>query len=178
MNEGRISIRYASALYAMAVEKKCEVKVYEQLIVLTNSYFQTPALSIALSNPTYTKKQKLDLMITASGTKVIKELITFFEFILDKKRESYLLFICMSFQDIYRKDKKLVVGEIISTVELNDKALKQITAFVQSKYDQKLDLITKIDPSLIGGFIFEVNNQRMDASIKAELRRIQLSMTA
>ncbi len=178
MNEGRISIRYASALYAMAVEKKCEEKVYEQIIVLTDSYFQTPTLSIALSNPIYNKQQKLDLMLTATGKTVVKELNTFFEFILEKGREDFLLFMCMSYQEIYRKEKKLVVGEITSATQLNDKAIQQITNFVKAKYDQKLDLITKIDASLIGGFIFEVNNQRMDASIKAELKRIQHSMTA
>ena len=178
MNEGRISIRYAGALYAMAVEKKCEHTIYKQLFTLTNSYFGTPGLSDALSNPIYTKKQKLDLLITASGKSSSKELISFFEFVLDKGREEFILFMCMSYQDIYRKEQKMVVGEIISTVSLDDKAIKQITEFVKAKYDQKLELISKIDPSLIGGFIFEVNNQRMDASIKEELKNIQLSMTA
>lgn len=178
MNEGRISIRYAGALYAMAVEKKCEHKIYEQLFTLAKSYFETPALSNALSNPIYTKKQKLDLLITASGKGTPKELVSFFEFVLDKGREEFMLFMCMSFQDIYRKEQKMVVGEIVSAVNLDDKAIKQITSFVKAKYDQKLELISKIDPSIIGGFIFEVNNQRMDASIKEELKRIQLSMTS
>ena len=178
MNEGRISKRYAGALYAMAVEKKCEHIIYKQIFTLTSSYFETPGLSNALSNPIYTKKQKLDLLITASGKNAPKELVTFFEFVLDKGREEFLLFMCMSFQDIYRVEQKMVVGEIVSAVELDDKAIQQITKFVQAKYDQKLELISKIDPSIIGGFVFEVNNQRMDASIKEELRRIQLSMTA
>jgi F-type H+-transporting ATPase subunit delta len=178
MNEGRISIRYAAALFAFAVEKKCEDKVYEQIQVLSNSFFQIPALALALSNPTYTKQQKLDLLITASGKKIEKELNTFFEFVLDKGREDFLLFICMSFQDAYRKEKKLVVGEITSAVKVNEKAIKQITDFVKAKYDQKLELITKTDSSLIGGFVFEVNNQRIDASVKEALRQLEISMTA
>jgi F-type H+-transporting ATPase subunit delta len=84
----------------------------------------------------------------------------------------------MSYQDIYRKEKKLVVGELVSATKLNDKALQKITDFVKARYNQKLELKTSINPDLIGGFVFEVNNQRMDASIKEELKKIQASMTA
>lgn len=178
MNEGRISIRYAGALYAMAVEAKCEHKIYEQLITLTNSYFHTPGLSNALSNPIYNKQQKLDLLTTASGKVIEKELVTFFELVLSKGRTEFILFMCMSYQDIYRKAQKLVVGEITSAVTLDKNAVDQLTNFVKAKYDQKLEIISKIDPSIIGGFILEVNNQRMDASIKEELKKIQLSMTS
>ncbi len=178
MNEGRISIRYAGALYDMAFKQKSEQQVYQQLIVLTQAFFTVPELVEALSNPTYSKKQKLDLLITASGKNAPEALITFFEFVLSKGREPFMLFICMSYQDLYRKEQKMVVGELISAVEVSAKTIKKMTDFVQKKYNQQLDLITKIDPSIIGGFIFEVNNQRIDASIKAELRKIERSLSA
>src|ERR1035437_660375 len=126
MNEGKISIRYARALYAMAVEKKSEKAVYDQIFTLSESFFALPGLAEALSNPIYTKKQKYDLMITASGKKTPKELEKFFEFVLEKDREEFLLFICMSFQDIYREEQKMVIGEIVSAVQLNDKAIQKI----------------------------------------------------
>jgi F-type H+-transporting ATPase subunit delta len=178
MNEGRISIRYAGALYAMAVEKKCEQAIYEQIVTITDAFLQIPELANALSNPIYTKKQKLDLLIASTNNKATKELISYFEFILDKGREEFMIFMCMSYQEIYRKEKKLVVGEIISAVKLDDKAIQQLKDFVKTKYNQQLEMRTKIDPELIGGFVFEVNNQRIDASIKEELRKIHSSLTA
>ncbi|MBN1463360.1 MAG: F0F1 ATP synthase subunit delta [Paludibacteraceae bacterium] len=178
MNEGRISIRYAQALYAMAAEKKCENEIYEQMLLLTQAFFQVPEFSVALSNPIYSKEQKLNLLLTAIGKEISKELRTFFEFVLEKGREEFLIFFSMSYQDIYRKEKKLVVGELVSATKLNDKALQKITDFVKARYNQKLELKTSINPDLIGGFVFEVNNQRMDASIKEELKKIQASMTA
>lgn len=178
MNEGKISIRYARALYAMAIETKTEKAIYDQIFMLSNAYFHMPALKEALSNPIYTKEQKLNLLNTASGPNTPKPLEQFFKFVLDKGREEYMLFMCMSFQDIFRKEQRMVIGELISAVPLDDKIIARIKKYVMEKYNQSLELTVKIDPTLIGGFIIEVNNQKMDASIKAELKRIQLAMTA
>jgi F-type H+-transporting ATPase subunit delta len=176
MNEGRISIRYANALYALAVEKGAQEEVYAQMTTLAHSFIQLPKISEALSNPMYSAEQKINLLVTAAGVKISALVKQFIEFVVAKGREEYMVFMSMSFQDIYRKNERIVEGKISSTVHLPEETLNRIVRFIKIKYRQKLELTTHIDHDLIGGFVMEVNNFRFDASLKTELANIQKNL--
>ncbi len=180
MNLGKISIRYASALYALAVEKKEQDKVYEQMKVLSQAFICVPNLTDALSNPMYSQENKIILLETAcGGGKEINPLVkTFIEFVVRKGREEYMLFMAMSFLKIYRKEEKIVLGNIISTVELPEETINKIKRFITIKYRQHLELHTEIDKNIIGGFIMEVNNYRFDTSLRTKLESIKRSLIA
>jgi F-type H+-transporting ATPase subunit delta len=42
---------------------------------------------------------------------------------------------------------------------------------------EKLELVTKIDPSLIGGFVASVGSKVIDASLASQIRKLGLSLS-
>lgn len=177
MNEGKISIRYANAVYALAVEQGLQNEVYNEMRILSESFIRLPKITDALSNPMFSAEDKIKLLTTASGQTISAVMQQFIKFVVQKGREEYMVFISMSFQDIYRKKERMVLGKISSPVALPEETIKQIKRFITVKYRHHLDLHTEIDPSLIGGFVMEVSNYRFDASVKNELQRIQNELT-
>ncbi len=178
MDLGKIGNRYAGALYAIAVEKKEQDSVYEQMKVLSQAFISVPDLTEALSNPMYSDENKIVLLATACGKKVNPLVQTFLEFVVKKGREEYMLFIAMSYLKIYRKEERIVIGNIISTVDLPQETIDKIKRFITVKYRHHLELHTEIDQDIIGGFIMEVNNYKFDASLKAKLESIKRSLIA
>lgn len=177
MNEGKISIRYANAIYALAVEQGLQEEIYKQMCLLSDAFMALPQITEALSNPMYSNDDKVKLLSTACGKDVSALMIQFIKFIVEKGREEYMVFISMSFQDIYRKKERIVRGRISSTVALPEEAINRIKRFITVKYRHHLDLVTELDSELIGGFVMEVNNFRFDASVKSELQRITNQFT-
>jgi ATP synthase, F1 delta subunit len=173
MDEGKISIRYARALYALAVEKGIEQQVYNEMQILSQAFLEVADLSKTLANPMHTVEEKLSLLTTASGSDISSLLSDFFRFVIKKGREEFMIFIAMSYQDYYRAKQHIVVGKITSTLPLKEESLEKVRQLVKNNFDSTIDLSTKVDPSIIGGFILEVNNFRMDSSIKTELQNIQ-----
>ncbi|MBP5307152.1 MAG: F0F1 ATP synthase subunit delta [Paludibacteraceae bacterium] len=177
MNTGKISVRYARALYAAAQEQGCEETVFAQMQHLSEVFFQMPELAAALANPLFAGDEKVKLLLTASGSDVHPLLNQFFHFVVQKERESLFQFMVMSFLDIYRKEKDIVLGKIISAIELDDKVFERLKSFIRKKSGVEAVLSRQTDDKLIGGFVLEINNSRLDASVRTRLREIENHLT-
>jgi F-type H+-transporting ATPase subunit delta len=103
MNLGKLSIRYAQALYSLAEEKNLQDVIFSEMNQLVSSFFQVRELSQAISNPLYASQDKLQLLVNAAGVEISDLLKHFFQFVIDKGRESQILFIAMSYRDIHAK---------------------------------------------------------------------------
>jgi F-type H+-transporting ATPase subunit delta len=176
MNEGKISVRYAQALYALAVEKKLQQETYEAFERLTQAFFEVPALARTLANPMHTRAQKLELLLTASASKPNSLLAEFFSFVIDKGREDFMVFISMSYQKIYRTAERVVLGKITSALPLEEASIAKIRQLVDTQFSASIELTTAVEPDILGGFILEVDNFRMDSSIRTELQHIRAEL--
>jgi len=173
MDEGKISVRYAHALYALAEEKGIHHEIYKAMQTMSQAFLEYPALTKALANPMYSGKEKQKLLETATGGNVSTLLNDFFKFVIKRGREEFMIFIAMSYQKYYREKQRIVVGKITSAMPLQEEAIAKIRHLVDVKYDASIELTTKIEPEIIGGFIFEVDNYQMDSSVRKALQNIQ-----
>jgi len=176
MDEGKISVRYAQALYALAEEKNLQKEIYASMERLTQAFFQVPELAHTLANPMHTRTEKLDLLITASACKPKSLLADFFRFVIDKGREEFMVFMSMSFQKIYREKERVVLGKITSAIPLKDASIAKIRQLVDKQFSASIELTTDVEPEIMGGFILEVDNYRMDSSIRTELEHIRTEL--
>ena len=174
MDNGKISVRYARALFETAKEQQCETEVYEQLMRLTGNYSQAiGAFDEALSNPIIAGEEKVKLLKTAIGDQVHPCLARFIEFVSEKKRENKILLIALKYQEMYRKEKNLLKADVTTAAEIDDQALQRITQFVEQTFNRSVEMHTKTNPGLIGGFILDIEHNRMDASVKGRLEKLK-----
>lgn len=177
MDEGKISGRYARALYDLAEEQGSHHQIYAEMETLSQAFLQFPNLTRTLSNPMHTQYEKRNLLEAAAGVKVTPLLKEFFRFVIEKGREAYMVFISMSYQKLYREKQRIVRGKITSAVHLKEETIDKIKRLINKDFHSIIELSTEINPDIIGGFIFEVNNYLMDSSIKNRLKQIQNEWT-
>jgi F-type H+-transporting ATPase subunit delta len=68
---------------------------------------------------------------------------------------------------------------VITAVDLSEQQRSQIQDRVKGLTGaNSVDLVVTIDPSLLGGVIVKVGSQVIDASLRTQLRRIGMQLTA
>ena len=172
MNNGKISIRYAKALLSSAKEAKVEEQVYSEMTTLDSAFAQIQLLKQAMTNPTLTKEDKIKLLNSVFNNKDSKLTQGFINLVVENGREDYFHRIALSFQELYRKDKNIVVTHLTTAIELDEPLKKKIIQSVEEQENSKVELRTEINPDIIGGYILDIDGKRLDASIIRQLSKL------
>ncbi len=172
MNIGVVSKRYAKALLDFAMARGNEEKIYKEVETLAGHFANVPDLKRTIENPVLTRKAKLDLLIEASGGNVSEEMKRFLKLVIDGKREKFLHFMTWSFIDQYRERKHILMGKLTTAVEAPE-LVKHLEKLGSLKTDSNVVIKSNIDPSIIGGYIMEIDGYRLDASVANQLRNIR-----
>jgi len=173
MEVGIVSMRYAKALIKYAFESKAEDKVYKEMLTLAQSFFDIPAMRSALDNPILDMKEKVSLVCTAGGIEVSEEYRRFIELVFKQRREKYLFFMSLMYIYLYRIEKNITVGRLITAYPVDKATEDRMKGMVRRVTHGDVEFDTKIDPTIEGGFIFEVGTYRLDGSIANQFRKVK-----
>lgn len=176
MDVGVLSVRYAKALMGYAIDKKAEDTLYDVCKRVASSFRCEQGLRTALDNPILSFDEKLKLIKAAADAKgePCEEFVQFARLVLNHHREGYLEFISLMYLDLYRKYKHIGVAKLITAVPVDvqvKEKIKSVSQRVLHTSDMELD--TVVDSDITGGFIFDVNDYRLDASVATQLKRIK-----
>ncbi len=173
MNSGSIAARYATALFDFAKESNELERVYEEAKALQNVFSKLPTFRLALENPVSAKSEKRSIILSAVGGKSSKSFELFLNLLLKNNRETVLQFVMLKYINLYRSEKNIHYGKLITAEILDVETENKLVSSMQLKTGGTIELEKVIDPSLLGGFIFEIDFQRLDASIKGQLDSIR-----
>ena len=174
MDNGRISVRYARALFQLTQEQGFEDAVYEGLSRFVHNYFLAiTQFNEVLADPMVAREEKVKLMELAVGEPLHDTLKQFIAFVAEQKREDKMIFIAMKYMEMYREKHNILSTNFTTATELSDESSDRIKAFIKQSFGAEAEMEVKIDPSLIGGFILDIENTRMDASVAGQLNALK-----
>ena len=172
MDIGVISVRYARALLKSATDAKIEADVYKEMQTLAKSYTEVPQLRQTIDNPMLSKDTKQRLLLTAVGEKPCELTKAFISLVLKEDRENVMQFIANSYVTLYRQQKNVIRGRLITAAAVSPATEQKMRQMVESKTNGTVEFETEVNPDIIGGFILEYDTYRMDASVKSKLNSI------
>jgi len=172
MDIGVISVRYARALLKSATDQKLEDAVYQEMQLLAKSYVEVPQLRQTIAGPMLSKDKKETLLLTAVGSKPTDLTKAFIGLVLKEDREPVMQFIANSYVTLYRQQKNVIRGRLITAARVSPATEQKMRQMVESKTNGTVEFETEVNPDIIGGFILEYDTYRMDASVKAKLNNI------
>ncbi|MDR1722609.1 MAG: F0F1 ATP synthase subunit delta [Tannerella sp.] len=172
MDEGLISRRYAKALFEHAVSIGEETLLYQRMQILEALLRRMPEFRRGLASPMISSKTKRELLINATGKNAERSYLDFIDLVSANHRTDALLMIALSYQAHYRRVKHISVVHLISASSLTNTAIARIKSLAEKKTRGKVEFSNKIDPEIDGGFIFQINDLRIDASVRGQLERI------
>lgn len=173
MDAGIIAMRYARAFLEYVRERGVEDKVYEELKIFSESFMELPMLRPTFDNPVLSLDDKLSLACNAAGGSISKETKEFFKLVLRARREKYFQSMSLNYLDLYRKLKNISIGKVITAKQVSKEVEERLKKMVVERTHGTVEFNIKTDPSIEGGFIFEIGTYRLDASVATQLKRVK-----
>lgn len=182
MNTGIIASRYAAALLKLVDETGFGEVVVSQAKAVIAALTDFPDLRRLLSDPSVPDSKKISLLeVAATGDQsaspaISPELERFFELLIRNGRIGDIFLALKSFEDQYCQARGIVRGRLVLPSEPDEAARvleNKIRSLIESKTGKTLQLTTEVDETLIGGFVLEVEDKLLDASVSRQLERIR-----
>ena len=173
-----VTTPYSEAILQVANETKQTEEIVSQSKEILQLIVDSPELEKALSSPILEKELKKKILIELFSDKINKSLLNLLKLLADRQRIGILVPILERFLEIYRENSNIALATVTSAVELSDEQKDLITQKIISiAGTEKLELVTKTDPALIGGFVASVGSKVIDASIASQIRKLGLSLS-
>jgi F-type H+-transporting ATPase subunit delta len=172
MNDSKISVRYSRAIFQLALEKKILDKVYQDMIFISEicKFAETKDF---LGSPIIVPSKKEAIFHKMLGGNVEEITLSLIDLIVKNGRESFIPAIARVFIHETKKFKGITESVLTTAVKVDDKVKKQITDLISEGFKTKVELKETIDPEIIGGFILQIDDNYIDASIRNKLRKIK-----
>jgi F-type H+-transporting ATPase subunit delta len=174
MPNPRLAGRYAKSLLDLAIEKGQLDAVYSDIQFLDAALKSSKELVVVLKSPIIKadKKGKILDAIAAGRLSVITA--TFNKLLLAKGREFYLPEIVTAFIAQYKEYKGIHTVKLTTAVPVSEELKQSILQQIRVAKDmQHLELNTEVNEALIGGYVLEIGDELVDASIAFDLHNIK-----
>lgn len=177
MNSGIIANRYAKALLKYVKGMDEEELVYSQASTLAEIFLELPQFREALERSReLSLARRLELVDTALQGQMSQTLRSFMVLVDSHSRMEFFSRMMVSFVDQYREYKNIKMGSLSLAVPMRD-VHGRLEDMIAEHTGGTVVLKEKIDESLIGGFILQVGDMRMDASVAGQFRKIRTVLT-
>ena len=165
--------QYSQALYFNVIQKNMEKKILKQIIILEKIVINS-SLSRLLSSPIISNKIKKNIIDSIAIKFQLHKKIVHFSYLLIKNSRFFLL------SDIRYYFAKIIIDKsniksvyITSAYKLKTEEINMIKSFLELKINKKINLITNINLSLIGGAIIQYDHNLIDCSIIKVIKKIK-----
>lgn len=172
MNNSKISVRYAKALFELSLESGTLEATRAQAAQLAEVCSKDP-LAEVIASPVVTADQKKSAITAFFGQNVSAQLASFISLVLTQRREEHLSAMLRHFAVLYRQHSGIRLLTIKSAAPLDQAVRKSLIALVEEQLKTKTEVEDVIDPLLLGGFVIQVDYRQIDASVAGKLEKIK-----
>ncbi len=171
-----VAFRYAKSLLDLAEEKGLTEEIHKDMLFFKNTLDGSRPLLLMLKNP-IVRSSKKDAVLNAIFKGRINPMTSaFIDIIARKNRESLIDDIAVEYIRLYDEQKGIKRATVTTTTPLTDDLRAKFKAMVAQKTGSQLvDLTEKVNPKIVGGFILQLGDQQMDASVRSQLNDLKLT---
>jgi len=116
---------------------------------------------------------KKKLLQTALGNRMSTELSRFLTLLNKNGRMELVEDILRDFVDMYHRSVGIRKAHLTTVSEPSERLLQRLKSLVRQKTGDDVIIEVDVDPSIIGGFVFDIDEYLLDASVKHQLDKIR-----
>jgi F-type H+-transporting ATPase subunit delta len=178
MADSRVASRYVKSLMSLAIEQKAVDAVHSDMQVFSTLCRDSRAFTLMLRSPIIKHDKKKQILETLFAGKVHALTMAIFDIITRKNREPLLPAIATEFHTAYNDYKGIGEASITTAIPMDSKLRTEIEQMVKKLSDKKqVEIKEKVDADMIGGFVLNVGDRQIDASIKNKLKALKVKFS-
>lgn len=171
-----VAFRYAKSLLDLAEERGITEEIHRDMLFFKNTVDQSRPLALMLKNPIVRSSKKDAVLKLIFGGKINPMSSAFIDIVARKNRESLIEDIAAEYIRLYDEMRGIEHATVITTTPLTDELRIKFKAMVAKTTGRELvELTEKINPQLIGGYILQLGDRQVDASVKSQLSELKLA---
>jgi len=173
MKNSKAAGRYAKALMDLALERGILDEVFADMQRVDEVMESSRELRSVLKSPVIKKDSKIKIMEQLFEGKTNALTMAFLRIVGEKGREALLPEISSSFVDMVKAQKHIMVAKVTSASPLDEASRTKIKEIISKIHDGGIELIEEVKQDIIGGFILNVGDRRIDASLVGQIRDLR-----
>lgn len=175
MADLRVASRYVKSLLGLAVERGVLEEVHKDMQLFSRVCKENRAFVSMLRSPVIRHENKRSILKKVFNGRVDDLTMGIIDLITKKNREPILPAMAEEFHNAYNAHKGIGKASLTTTVEADKELLKQMEEIAKILANKKtIELKTTVDGNLVGGFILNVGDRQIDASISSKLKKLKV----
>ena len=175
MNRSITVTRYARALVKYVAQTGHGEAVCQEADALASALRDVPGMQRMMDagDDLVRASDKKKLLQNVLGNGLSPEMDRFLDLILRNGRSDLLQDILRDFADQYRRGTGVRKAHLVTVEAPSEDLLQRLRALVKEKTGANVMIEVEQDPALVGGFVFDIDDYILDASIKRQLDLIR-----
>ena len=171
----QIAQTYAEALFSLGLEDKKLTKLQDEGKTLSEIIHDNEDFLLLIDSRFMSREERQDI-----ASKILKDfdedIVNFVKVLITNNRTNYIKDVLEAFNSLCNEYKGVKEGLIYSAFPLDKETINKIKNKISQIEGMDVELISRIDPSLIGGVKVVINSHVYDGSIKNQLERMQIDL--
>lgn len=173
MPNPRLAARYAKSLIDLSLEKGQLEQVYQDMQWLQTACKSSRDFLNLLRSPVIKADTKRKVLEAVTAGKLNELTTGFIRLLVSKGRESNLPEIAAASIALYKEHKNIYTVQLTTAAPVDNAVRAAIVEQVKKSAGvQHIELEEKVNPDIIGGFVLQLGDKLVDASIAYDLRAI------
>lgn len=173
MNDYRININYAKALFMLATDRGQADRVADDMRFVSDVTAKNHELNVVFGNPTVRHDKKTAIVRALFDGQVCDETMAFLVFVVRKSRSVNLHGISEAYLDLWRDSRGIVRSELVTHQETDESAREFVTRLIAEYTGKQVELHTATDPAMLGGFKMEFDHNMYDARLRTKIMKLR-----
>jgi F-type H+-transporting ATPase subunit delta len=178
MQNPRLASRYAKSLLDLAVEQNTVDTTLQDIQLLDSISRQSRDFTNMLRSPIIKSDKKKSILDAVVGDKLNPLAKAFVTLLVDKGREANLPEIATAFIAQYKEMKNIKTVKLTTATPVSDVVkeaiVKKITASLNGA---QIEVKEEVNPDIIGGFVLQMDDKLIDASVRRDLNDVRDQFT-
>jgi len=167
---------YGDGLYLLAEEENLSREILEQLLSLKSLFREQPDFVRLLGNMSLSKEERVKILDSVLRGQIHPYLLNFLKILCERCALNEYEGCLAAFKALYNQEHGIVEATVTTAVPLDDEQRARLAEKLSAMTDKTVSLVEKVDESLMGGVLLEMNGQRYDNTLKNRLKSIHSAM--
>ena len=167
---------YGDGLYALCEEENISKDVLEQLLMLQRLFREQPDFTRLLGNMSLSKDERVNILDSVLRGQIHLYLLNFLKILCERGALNEYEGCLAAFKTLYNQAHGIVEASVTTAVALDDEQRARMAEKLSKMTGKTVVLNEKVDASLVGGVLLEMNGQRYDNTLKNRLKSIHSAM--
>ena len=164
---------YGEGLYALCAEEKLDRAVLEEVQAIQKAFRENEAFLHLLGNMTMSKEERVRIVDETFRGQIHEYTLNFLKILVERGAIHAFSECAAAYQESYFRNHQVAVAEVTTAGALNEEQRARLMKKLKKLTGKEIVVKEKIDPSVLGGVLLQMDGKRYDNTVRHRLAAIK-----